>query len=612
MKHTILGVVCLAAALAGFVSCSPRRPGDETAGGREADPARTPAYRDPSVGIDKRTDDLLSRMTLEEKAAQTAQVARNFLFVENDLAVYGLGSVLSGGGSSPMPNRPDAWADMIDGYQEKALESRLGIPILYGADAVHGHNNLVGAVIFPHNIGLGAAGDPGLVERVARITAKEALATGVRWNFGPCVAVPRDERWGRTYEGFSEDPDLVSVLAAAAVRGYQSGGLGASGAMLATAKHYAADGGTDGGVDQGNFPGDESELRAVHLPPYAAAVDAGVGSVMASFSSWKGEKVHGHTYLLTDILRNELGFDGFVVSDWAALNQLPGSAREQIRAALEAGIDMVMLPAGYEDYIAEVVDLVESGDLDERHLDRAVRNILKVKFAMGLFERPFADRSGIADIGSAAHRKAAREAVRKSLVLLKNDGVLPLAEGALVGLAGSKADDLGSQCGGWTVTWQGDAGDITEGTTIREALEEALGRDGLVYSKDGDFSREPDVVICVVGEKPYAEFEGDRDDLRLDSGDRRLIERLSAGETPLVTLLVSGRPMIVTDELARSDAFMALWLPGTEGGGVADVLLEEPPSGRLPHSWPASMEQIPVNAGDGKEPLYPLGYGLSW
>lgn len=573
----------------------------------------TAAYRDAALPTQERVADLLSLMTLQEKAAQTAQVARDYLNNPGDLRTYGIGSLLSGGGSVPRSNTPEGWADMIDSYQKRALESRLAIPILYAADAVHGHNNLVGATIFPHNIGLGAAGDEELVERIARATALETVATGVHWNFAPCAAVPRDERWGRTYEGFSEDTELTARLTAAAVRGYQGGGPGTPGFLLATVKHFVADGGTAGGVDQGDFTGSAAELREIHLPPYRAAIDAGAGSIMPSFSSWRGNKVHGSRELLTDLLRTEMGFSGLVVSDWAAVRQLPGDASDQILAAFEAGVDMFMLPDGHEQFIRQTVELVEDGRMAEAVLDRAVRRILTVKFDMGLFENPMADRSSTGTIGSPAHRELAREAVRRSAVLLKNDGeVLPLEDGIRIGVAGARADDLGSQCGGWTITWQGKTGDITEGTTVLEALMERLGADKVEYSESGDFNVPVDIVIAVVGETPYAEFEGDRESLALPDSDIQLIDRLAAGPAPLVTLLISGRPMIVTDELELSDAFLALWLPGTEGAGVADILAGTPPTGRLPHSWPASMDQVPVNDGDRQEPLFPLGYGLSW
>lgn len=570
-------------------------------------------YLDPFLSTDVRVEDLLSRMTLMEKAAQTAQVARDYLISASDIRKYDLGSILSGGGSVPRPNTPGGWADMVDGYQELALNSRLGIPILYGADAVHGHNNLVGAVIFPHNIGLGAAGDTELVRAVARATAVEVLATGVRWNFAPCIAVPRDERWGRTYEGYSEDPDLVAVLGAAAVEGYQGSGAGSTDYLMATAKHYLADGGTDGGRDQGDFFGDETELRRIHLPPYAATVEAGTDSIMASFSSWNGEKVHGSRELLTGILRGELGFQGLVVSDWAAVRQLPGTASDQIKTAFEAGVDMFMLPDRYEDFMHRTVALVESGEMDRSHLDRAVRQILSAKFEMGLFENPMTDRSRMDLIGSTRHRELAREAVQRSIVLLKNDGdVLPLEEGVRIGVSGSGADDIGRQCGGWTITWQGNTGDITEGTSILEALVLRYGEDSVEYSKDGSFRIPPDVVVAVVGEAPYAEFEGDRTDLSLNGTDARLIAKLSAEPAAVVTLLISGRPMTVTPEIDSSDAFMALWLPGTEGAGVVDVLAGISPTGRLPHSWPRDMSQIPINIGDGQEPLYPFGFGLRY
>jgi beta-glucosidase len=434
--------------------------------------AQTPPYLDPNLPIDERVEDLLARMSLDEKVGQMTQVDRSALTNIDHIKDYYLGSILSGGGSVPESNTPAGWADMYDQYQQKALETELKIPLIYGVDAVHGHNNLLNAVIFPHNIGLGCTRSEELVEEAARITAIEVAATGIDWNFGPCVAVPRDERWGRTYEGFSESPELTAQLGEAAIRGYQGDTLSENISILACAKHFIGDGGTTGGDDQGNTEIDESTLREIHLPPYISAVENGVGSIMASFSSWNGDKVHGSKYLLTDLLKNELGFDGLLVSDWAAIDQLPGDYSSDVAAAINAGIDMVMVPYDYTTFISTLKFQVTLENISIDRIDDAVRRILKAKFELGLFEQPLTDRSLFNLVGSEEHREVARQAVRESLVLLKKkDSILPLPEsGTKILVAGEHADNLGYQCGGWTIEWQGKSGDLTEGTTLLEGI----------------------------------------------------------------------------------------------------------------------------------------------
>src|SRR5690606_12012019 len=435
-------------------------------------PSTTDArYRDPATPTAERVEDLLSHMDLADKIGQMTQGERGQVS-PGDAGALRLGSVLSGGASTPQPNTAEAWADMYDAYQEVAVATLLGIPIIYGVDAVHGHNNLPGATIFPHNIGLGATRDPELVERIARATAIEVAATGPTWNFAPCLCVARDDRWGRTYESFSESPDVVSTMASS-VTGYQGGTLGAERAsVLATAKHCIGDGATTGGTDQGDAIVSEDELRRVHLPPFVAAIERGVGSIMVSFSSWNGEKLHAHEYLLTEVLKDELGFEGFVVSDWAGIDQIdgePGFTLEEVAAAANAGIDMFMVPQDVASFVVLLTEAAETGLVAAERIDDAVRRILTKKFELGLFEEPFADR-GLADrIGSAEHRALAREAVASSLVVLKNDGVLPLADGAKILVTGSNADDVGAQAGGWTLTWQGVSGPVPGGTSILEA-----------------------------------------------------------------------------------------------------------------------------------------------
>jgi beta-glucosidase len=572
---------------------------------------------------------LLSRMTLAEKVGQMTQPDLASV-TPADVTGLLIGSVLSGGSSDPEAgNSMEAWRDMYESFQAAALETRLGIPILYGVDAVHGHSNVLGAVIFPHNIGLGATRDADLVRRIAEVTAKEMRATGIEWTFAPAISVPRDERWGRTYEGFSEDPELVSALGSAAILGYQRGDLGHPLAVLATAKHYLGDGGTvpgtsvfgdSTGLDQGDMAIPEVEMRRIHLHPYLAAVDAGVGTIMPSYSSWNGQKISGSEYLLTDVLKGELGFDGFLISDYNAIQQLDPDFKTAVAMSINAGMDMGMIPSDYRRFIATLMELVEEGTVPEARIDDAVRRILRVKHAMGMLDDDFsprADRALADDFGSAAHRDVAREAVRKSLVLLKNEGALPLSrQAARIHVVGAAADDIGIQSGGWTIDWQGRTGEVTTGgTTILEALRSAAGPGTEVtYSADGAGAEGADAVVVVIGEEPYAEMVGDRLDLTLPTDQRALVERMAATGVPTTVVLISGRPLIINDALARANAFVAAWLPGTEGDGVADVLFgDHAPTGKLPYTWPRSMDQLPLNVGDADyEPLFPFGFGLSY
>jgi beta-glucosidase len=574
---------------------------------------------------------LLSQMTLAEKIGQMTQPDQEYLEDAAEITELQFGSVLSGGNSDPAAgNSMEAWTEMYDRYQRAALETRLGIPLLYGVDAVHGHSNVLGAVIFPHNIGLGATRDPALVRRIAEITGLEMRATGVQWTFSPAVTVPRDERWGRTYEGFSEDPEIVAQLGAAAVMGYQRGDLSDPLAVLATAKHYLGDGGTipgtatfgdSTGLDQGDMRLSEEEVRRIHLAPYRAAVDAGVGSIMPSYSSWNGQKMSGNRYLLTEVLKGELGFDGFLISDYNAVNQLDPDFKTAIGLSINAGMDMVMVPSQYREFIQYLTELVEEGEVPETRIDDAVRRILRVKAAMGLLDEdvdPLADRSLQASFGSAEHREVAREAVRRSLVLLKNEnGALPLSkEATRIHVAGGAADDIGIQSGGWTIQWQGQVGDVTTGgTTILEAVRAAISPGTEVtYSSDGTGAEGADVAVVVIGERPYAEGVGDDMDLSLEPEQVAVVRTAAEAGVPVVVVLVSGRPLIVNDVLETADAFVAAWLPGTEGAGVADVLFgDHAPTGQLSFTWPRSVDQIPINVGDEPyDPLFPLGFGLSY
>jgi beta-glucosidase len=572
---------------------------------------------------------LLARMTLEEKVGQMTQAEQ--LSDPSDIQTYFLGSLLSGGSWDPKAgNTLEDWTDMYDRAQSEALKTRLKVPLLYGVDAVHGHNNVLGAVVFPHHIGLGATRDAKLVEDVERIAAEEVKATGIQWAFSPCVAVARDERWGRTYESFSEDPALVAELGAAAVRGFQGADMNDPRRVLACAKHYVGDGGTaygtsglkaqGGRLDQGDTRLSEAELRRIHLPGYPKAIAAGVGSIMVSYNSWNGEKVTGNKHLLTDVLKGELGFEGFLISDYNALDQLPGDRRAQVKQSINAGMDMVMVPQKYKEFYAALKDLADKGEVPMARIDDAVLRILRVKYALGLFEpgrSQLADRSLHARFGSPEHREVARRAVRESLVLLKNDGkVLPLAKTAKrIHVAGRNADDIGNQCGGWTIDWQGKSGPIVPGgTTVLSAIKATAKGAEVTYSKDGSGAAGADVGVVVVGETPYAEFFGDRDDLSLAKDDLAAISAVKAAGIPVVVVLISGRPLILGDALAQADALVAAWLPGTEGQGVADVLFGNyKPTGKLSFSWPRSMAQIPINVGDPTyDPLFAYGFGLSY
>lgn len=584
-------------------------------------PPATVPYLDASQPVAARVADLMSRMTLDEKLGQMAMVERGALAGDRlgDVAARGIGAVLSGGGSAPEPNTAGAWADMYDAFQRAALGGRLGIPVLYAVDAVHGHNNVHGATIFPHNIGLGATRDPELLRRIGEATAAEIAGTGVDWTFAPCLCVARDERWGRTYESFGEDPEIAASLATV-VTGLQGARIGGGPAsVLATAKHFLGDGGTVGGVDQGDAELSEAELRRLHLPPFAEAVRRDVGAVMASYSSWNGAKLHGHRRLLTDVLKGELGFRGIVVSDWGGIDRIddePHFSHADVRAAVNAGVDMVMVPVDYPDFLAKLRAEVDAGGIPQERIDDAVGRILTRKFQLGLFERPLADRALTGTVGSAAHRALAREAVRRSLVLLKNDGVLPLRRTARVFVAGRHADDVGLQSGGWTISWQGASGPVTPGTTILEGIRAAAAPGGAVaYARDGRGAAGHDVAVVVVGEGPYAEYAGDRrDGLGLDAVDVEVLDAVRASGVPTVVVLVSGRPLVVTERLPGWSALVAAWLPGTEGAGVADVLFgDHAPGGRLPVSWPRSAAQLPLNVGDADyDPLFAYGFGLSY
>lgn len=567
-------------------------------------------------------DAVLAEMTLAEKIGQMTQVS-NESISPTEVADHFIGSVLSGGNGNPTPNTPEAWADMVGSFVEAAHGTRLSLPLIYGVDAVHGHSSVRGATVFPHNIGLGAAADPELVERIGEATREEMLATGIRWAFAPTIAVPHDIRWGRTYEGFGRDPELVSTLGAASIAGLQGSTPGRL-EVLACAKHFVADGATSWGtaprldfidwwdgwgevwqIDQGDARISEPDLRSIHLRPYRAAIDAGVATVMASYSSWNGVKVHGHRRLLTDVLKGELEFDGFVVSDWMGLDQLDASYETSVVTALNAGIDMVMVPDEFRRFIDTVTSAVASGQIPMDRIDDAVRRILRTKQAAGLFDGT-AEAPSLAVVGSRDHRELAAEAVRRSAVLLKNDGALPLSSES-IGVAGAAADDIGLQCGGWTVGWQGGTGSTTPGTTLLDGLR-SLGHPHIAFEASGHFPDRVDLGIVCIAEAPYAEGPGDSACPTATEADRAAFARTRAIADRLVLVIYSGRPLVIGDLIEQSDAVVAAWLPGTEAGALAEVLEGHRPfEGRTSQPWPRARADL---EDPGTPPLFPTGHGL--
>jgi beta-glucosidase len=611
---------------------SPDAGSDATQDGAAVDGA-TPDPDTPAV--ESRVSALVAQMTLDEKVGQMTQVGFTFLASSDDITTYGLGSVLAGGDDAPPGNTPGDWLAMTAEYRAKAAATRLKIPILFGIDAVHGNAKVKGATVFPHDIGMGCARDTDLVTRAQAVTAAETLAMGITWVFSPDVDVGRDERWGRTYESYGEDPALVSAMATAAVRGYQGMGLGSPGAVLACAKHALGAGGTtwgsgvDGGIDEGDVAIDEAGMRAIHLPPFQAAIGAGAMSIMVSYSSFQGVKMSASSKWLTDVVKGELGFRGFLVSDWGAIYQLPGTRRQAAAAAINSGIDMVMVPDDYVDFIADVKALVGDGTIAQTRIDDAVRRILRAKVLAGVFEASAPDPGGLAAVGSDAHRTIARQAVRESLVLLKNDGaVLPLSKSAHVHVAGRGASDLGVQAGGWTLGWQGgagvDAAALGGGTTILDALRSAAGSSGLVtYSADGKGAAGAAVGVVVLSENPYAEYYGDTPDPSFDNRSSPAIydgtaaatvANMAAAKIPLVLVLLTGRPVRIESLLPKFGAVVAAWLPGSEGAGVADVLYGDANFvGTLSKSWPRDTTILPIaHDQSGYDPLFAYGFGLRY
>lgn len=594
------------------------------------------------AALEARVDGLLKTMTVEEKVGQIIQGDIGSITPE-ELRKYRLGSVLAGGGSDPGNKynaTPKAWLDLADAYWEASMDTRGGgkaIPVIWGIDAVHGQSNIVGATLFPHNIGLGATRNPELIRRIGEITAAETRTTGMEWTFAPTVAVPQDDRWGRSYEGYSENPEVIASFAPAMVEGLQ----GKAGSpeflddrhVMTTIKHFLGDGGTANGKDQGDNLSSEAVLRDVHAAGYRTGVAAGAQSVMASYNSWHGQKMHGRKDLLTDVLKGRFHFGGFVVGDWNGHGQVKGCSNTDCAATFNAGLDMAMAPDSWKGLYESALAQVKAGTIPMERLDDAVRRILRAKFRMGLFEKPKPSARALGGkfelLGSAEHRAVARQAVRESLVLLKNQGgVLPLDPKKTLLVAGGGADNVGQQAGGWTLTWQGtgtaradfpNADSVWDG--LKRQVEAAGGRAELAV--DGKYKAKPDAAVVVFGEEPYAEFQGDVANLLYKAGntdDLDLVKKLKADGIPVVVVFLSGRPLWVNREINASDAFVAAWLPGSEGGGIADVLLrgadgkpQHDFKGKLSFSWPRRADQFANNFGqENYDPQFAFGYGLTY
>ena len=597
---------------------------------------------DPAV--EQRVNEMVSAMTLEQKVGQMMQPEIRSINPE-DVETYHIGSILNGGGAFPHNNKyasPEDWVSLADEFYQASMKDapgRFPIPIIWGTDAVHGHNNVIGATLFPHNIGLGATRNPELIKQIGAATAKEVAATGLDWTFAPTLAVVRDDRWGRTYEGYSEDPEIVKSFGGVMVLGIQGqdDDLFGPERVLSTAKHFIGDGGTYLGDDHGNTVIDEKTLRDIHGPGYFSSLAAGAQTVMISYSSWNGEKLHGHKYLITDVLKGEMGFDGFVLSDWNGVGQVKGCNNDNCAAAINAGIDMLMVPSSpeWKNMIANIISQVKSGEIPMARIDDAVTRILRVKMRAGLFEKGAPSTRQLAGnlelIGSDEHRELARNAVRESLVLLKNsNGTLPLSSDLNVLVTGKAANDISMQTGGWTISWQGTGNTNTDfpgATSIYEGIKAAVEGSGgqAVFNESGEFENKPDVAIVVLGEDAYAEYKGDIQNLTTleyqqgTKSDLAMLKEFQSKGIPTVSVFLTGRPQWVNPEINASNAFVVAWLPGSEGAGIADLLFENSEgesvydfTGRLSYSWPATPCQATVNVGDADyTPLYPYGFGLS-
>jgi beta-glucosidase len=608
-------------------------------------------YENSRLPVKQRVNDLLGRMTLEEKVGQMTQAERDTVFTDpTPISALGLGSILSGGGSTPPDNTPEAWADMVDRFQAEALKTRLHIPLIYGVDTVHGHGNLMGATVFPHNIGLGASRDPRLVEEIEHVAAEETRASGPQWAFAPCICAARDDRWGRTYESFSENPKLVEKMETA-IDGFQGRDISDTDRVLATAKHYAGDGDTvydESKAGTGAYPIDQGidvttrqDFWRNALQQYVPAIKQHhAGSVMPSYSSvdWIEDglgnpiNMHGNRELIQGFLKDHLDFKGFVISDWEGIHHLPGDYTAQVKLGVDAGIDMFMEPHSAPQFVSTLLGLVNSGAIKEARIDDSVRRILTKKFELGLFEDPLTPRQNMDDIGSAKHHRLARRAAAESQVLLTNhDHTLPIRGHKDVYVAGSNADSMGNQAGGWTITWQGNSNNQIPGTTILDGIQE-LARGNVTFSKDASAPVPRHATgIVVVGETPYSEGFGDvggpqwgfdpgengvlrpPKTMMLSDEDKAAVDKVCAAARRCVMVVVSGRPLII-DKAQRDeiDGLVAAWLPGSEGAGVADTLFGARPfTGRLPMTWPRSLDQEPINVGDRHyNPLFPYGWGL--
>ncbi len=599
-----------------------------------------PFANDPA--LEKRIDDVMAQMSVEEKVAQTIQgdIAS---ITPDDVRKYRIGSILAGGSSDPGGKynaSPAEWLKLADAFYEASMDTSKGghaIPIIFGIDAVHGQSNIVGATLFPHNIGLGAMRNPELIRKIGEVTAAETRVTGMEWTFAPTVAVPQDDRWGRTYEGYSESPQVVASYAGEMVKGLQ-GEPGQPGFLdghhvISSVKHYVGDGGTTDGKDQGDTQVTEAELRDIHAAGYPPAIEAGAQAVMASFNSFHGEKMHGYKAMLTDVLKDRMNFGGFVVGDWNGHGQVKGCTTTDCPAAFNAGLDMAMASDSWKGLYETELAAVKSGKITQERLDDAVRRILRVKMRLGLFEagkpsqRPLGGKYEL--LGSPEHRAIARQAVRESLVLLKNNGgTLPLDPHKRILVAGDGANDMGKQSGGWTLNWQGTGtqrADYPNGNTIWEGLKQQIDAAGgkAELAIDGKYKAKPDVAVVVFGENPYAEFQGDIATLLYkpgDDSDLELLKKLKADGIPVVAVFLSGRPLWMNREINTADAFVAAWLPGSEGGGIADVILRKADGsvqndfkGKLSFSWPRTAVQFHNNVGQKDyDPQFAFGYGLTY
>ena len=588
-----------------------------------------------SVSVDtKFIDNLIQNMTLEQKIGQIIMPDIDEVTPE-DARKYQLGTFLNGGGKFPNKNKYSSvedWKKLSEEfYNASPVVNGVLIPILWGTDAVHGHNNVIGATIFPHNIGLGSTMNPDLIKNIGEAVAKEVLSTGIPWTFAPTIAVPQNDLWGRTYEGYSENPELVSMLGEAMILGLQGEGDSFldDNHVLATAKHFLGDGGTKDGIDQGNTIINEQELRDIHGEPYFAAIGSCIQTVMASFNSWNGEKAHGSDYLLQNILREQMGFDGLVVGDWNGHGQVPGCSKENCPQSFNAGVDIFMAPDEWKPLYENTLDQARNGQISIERLDEAVKNILSVKYLLGMFDGRKPHLYPYNYIGDNKHRAIARQAVRESIVLLKNNNnTLPIKSGKHILVIGDSANKITKHMGGWTITWQGrenQNSDFPNSKSIFEAIKLKAENNGgsAEFSNSSDYEKKPDVVIFVYGEDPYAEGDGDRKHIFYENQDKRFLKymrEIAAKKIPSVSLFISGRPLIVNEEINLSDSFVQLWLPGTAIEGITDVIFTNKNNeinydfkGKLSYSWPKFSYQTKLNYGDEEyDPLFPYGFGLTY